>query len=148
MCGKFAGCNGDGSLQIDGHSCIEGTGGQSKCGRFDRKVGSAGTSRVPIRCWNLSVYDRTALRHCLQNEGNHERGSRINHSLKNKTEENRALPQRTSAMCTEFPLGGKAGRRHPCDRGMQTGLENQRQGAPRLVECWHLACASQFDIGQ
>ena len=20
-------------------------------------------------------------------------------------------------MCTEFPLGGKAGRRHPCDRG-------------------------------
>ena len=24
---------------------------------------------------------------------------------------------RTSAMCTEFPLGGKAGRRHPCDGG-------------------------------
>ena len=32
---KFAGCNGDDSLQIDGHSWIEGTGEQSKCGRFD-----------------------------------------------------------------------------------------------------------------
>ena len=29
------------------------------------------------------------------------------HSLKDEIEENRALPQRTSAMCTEFPLGGK-----------------------------------------
>ena len=28
------GCNGD-ELQIDGHSWIEGTGEQSKCGRFD-----------------------------------------------------------------------------------------------------------------
>ena len=37
---------------------------------FDRKVGSAGTSRVPIRCCNLSVCDRTTLRHCLQYEGN------------------------------------------------------------------------------
>ena len=24
-------------------------------------------------------------------------------------------------MCTEFPLGGKAGRRHPCDRGCRLG---------------------------
>ena len=24
--------------------------------------------RVPIRCWNLSVYDRTTLRYCLQYE--------------------------------------------------------------------------------
>ena len=71
--------------------------------------------RVPIRCWNLSVFDRTTLRHCC------ERGSRTNHSLKNKTEQNRALPPRTSAMCTEFPLGGKAGRRHPCDRGCRLG---------------------------
>ena len=39
------------------------------------------------------------------------------HSLKYKVEENRALPQRTPAMCVEFPLGGKAGRRHPCDGG-------------------------------
>ena len=46
------------------------------------------------RCWNLSIYDRTTLRHCLQNEGNHERGSRTDHSLKNKIEENRALPQK------------------------------------------------------
>ena len=29
---------------------------------------------------------------------NHERGSRTDHSLKNKTEENRAVPQRTSAV--------------------------------------------------
>ena len=78
-----------------------------------------------------------------------EGGSRTDHSLKDKIEEKRALPQRTSVMCTESPFGRKAGRRHPCDRGMQTGLETQRQGAPRLVECWQsLACASQFDIGQ
>ena len=44
-----------------------------------------------------------------------ERGSRTDHSLKDKIEENRALPQRTPAMCTELPLGGEAGRRHPCD---------------------------------
>ena len=75
-------------------SWIEGAGEQSKYSRFDRKVGSAGT-RVPIRCWN-------------------ERGSRTDHSLKDKIEGNCALPQRTSAMCTEFPLGEKAGRRHPC----------------------------------
>ena len=80
-------------------------------------VGSAGTSRVPIRCWDLSVYDRTTLRHCLQYEGNHERGSWTVHSLKDKVEANRAIPQRTSAMRTAFRLGGKAGRRHPCDRG-------------------------------
>ena len=121
VCEKSAGCNDDESLQIDGHSWIEGTGEQSNCGRIDRKVGSAGTLRVPIRCWNLSVYDRTTLRHCLQYEGHHERGSRTDHSLKDKIEENRALPQRTSAMCTEFPLGGKAGRRHPCDRGCRLG---------------------------
>ena len=47
-------------------------------------------------------------------------------------------------MCTEFPLGGKAGRRHSCDRGCRTGLQTQRQGAPRLVECWLSVRASQF----
>ena len=35
------------------------------------------------------------------------RGSRTDHILKDKIEENGALPPRTSAMCTEFPLGGK-----------------------------------------
>ena len=44
-------------------------------------------------------------------EGNHERGSWTDHSLKDKVEANRALPQRTPAMCVEFPLGGKAGQR-------------------------------------
>ena len=52
---------------------------------------------------------------------NHLRGSLTDHSLKDKVEANRALPQRTSAMCTEFPLGGKAGRRHPCDGGCRLG---------------------------
>ena len=49
------------------------------------------------------------------------RGSRTDHSLKDKIEKNRALPQRTSALCTEFSLDGKAGRRHPCDRGCRLG---------------------------
>ena len=31
------------------------------------------------------------------------------------------LPQKTPAMCTEFPLGEKAGRRHPRDRGCRLG---------------------------
>ena len=47
--------------------------------------------------------------HCFQYEGNHERGSRTDHSLKDKIEENRALPQRTHAICTEFLLGWEAG---------------------------------------
>ena len=42
-------------------------------------------------------------------------------SLKDKVEANRALPQRTPAMCVEFPLGAKAGRRHPCDGGCRLG---------------------------
>ena len=42
------------------------------------------TSRVPIRWWNLSVHDRTTLRHRLQHEGNHERSSRTDHSLKDQ----------------------------------------------------------------
>ena len=50
-------------------------------------------------------------------EINRERGSWTDHSLKDKVNANGALPQRTSAMCTEFPLGGKAGRRYPCDGG-------------------------------
>ena len=53
----------------------------------------------------------------FQYEGNHERGSGTDHSAKDKIEETRALSQRTSAMCIEFLLGGKGGRRHPCDRG-------------------------------
>ena len=63
--------------------------------------------------------------HCFQYEGNHERRSRTDQSFKDKIEENRALPQRTSAMCTEFPLGGKAGRRHPCDRGCRLGWHDR-----------------------
>ena len=51
---------------------------------------------------------------------NQERGSRTDHSLKDEIEENRALPQRTSAMCVEFPLGGKAGR-HPKTRCSTSG---------------------------
>ena len=91
------------SLQIDGHSWIEGPGKAS----HKRHVGPAGTSRVPVRSWNLSVHDRTTFRHCLQYEGNHERGSRTDHSLRDKTEENRALLQRTSAACAELPRVGK-----------------------------------------
>ena len=40
---------------------------------------------------------------------------------KTKIDEHRAVPQRTSAMCTEFPLGVIAGRRRPCDRGCRLG---------------------------
>ena len=99
---KFVGCNGNESLQIDGYSWIEGTGGQ----QCDGETGCKGTSRVPIWCWNLSVHDRATLRHCLQHEGNHERGSWTDHSFKDKVKANRALPQRTPAMCVEFPLAG------------------------------------------
>ena len=45
------------------------------------------------------------------------RESWSDHSLQDKVEADRSLPQRTPAMCVEFPLGGKAGRRHPCDGG-------------------------------
>ena len=49
------------------------------------------------------------------------RGSWTDHGLKDKVEAYRALLQRTPAMCVEFPMGGKAGRRHPCDGGCRLG---------------------------
>ena len=83
------------------------------------KTGLKGTSRVPIWCWNLPVYDRTTLRHCLQYEGNHERGSRTDHSLKEKVEENHALPQRTSAHVTvDADWAGDPKTRRPTSRGV------------------------------
>ena len=52
---------------------------------------------------------------------------------KTKIEENRALPQRTSAMCTEFPLAGKAGRRHPCDLGCRLGWRPKDKARPEVA---------------
>ena len=40
---------------------------------------------------------------------------------KTKVEADRALPQRTPAMCVELPLGCQVGRRHPCDGGCRLG---------------------------
>ena len=37
-------------------------------------------------------------------------------------------------MCTEFPLGGKTGRRHPCDRGCRLGW--RPKDSSTSVECW------------
>ncbi len=44
-------------------------------------------------------------------------------------------------------LGWESWTMSPMWPWMQTGLETQRRGAPRLVECWQLARASLFDIG-
>ena len=63
------------------------------------------SSHVETEKLDAPTHDRTTFRHCLQYEGNHEGGSRTDHSLKDKIEENRALPQRTRAMCTELPMG-------------------------------------------
>ena len=49
------------------------------------------------------------------------RGSKTDHSLKDKIEEKSSVTQQTSAMCAELLLGGKAGRRHPYDRGCRLG---------------------------
>ena len=81
----------------------------------------AGTSTVLVRCWDLSVCDRATLRHCLQYEGSHEKGSGTNHSLTDKVEADRVLPQRTPAMCDELPLGYQVGGRHRCDSGFGLG---------------------------
>ena len=48
-------------------------------------------------------------------------GDRPTTASKTKVEANRALLHRTPAMCVEFPLGAKAGRRHPCDGGCRLG---------------------------
>ena len=69
----------------------------------------------------LDAKEHREFRHCLHHEGNYQRGSWTDHSLKDKVEANRALPQRTLAMCVEFPFSGKAGRRHPCDGGCRLG---------------------------
>ena len=61
-----------------------GSKGQESSHVKTEKLGPKGTTRVPIWCWTLSVYDRTTLRHCLQYEGNHERGSRTDHSVKDR----------------------------------------------------------------
>ena len=83
-------------------------------------------------CKSMAVHDRATLRHCLQHEGKQERGSWTDHSLKDKVEANRALPQRTPAMCVELPLGGKAGRRHPCDCGCRLGWKPE----DKVVHVW------------
>ena len=58
VCEKFVGCNGNESLQIDGFSWIE---KQQKGNNTTEKPDAKDTSRVPIRCWNLSVHDRATL---------------------------------------------------------------------------------------
>ena len=58
------------------------------------KVGPEGISRVSIRCWDLSVHDRTTLRHCLKYERNDEGCSRTNHILKDEIEKIYTLPQK------------------------------------------------------
>ena len=85
-----------------------------------------------IWCWNLSVHDRATLRHCLQHEGSHERGSWNDDSLKDKVEADRKLPQRTPAMCVELPLGRQVGRRHPCDGGCRLG----RRPEDNVLNVW------------
>ena len=106
----------------------KGTGGQ----QCDGEAGRKGTSRAPFWCWNLSVHDRATLRHCLQYEGNHERGSWTDHSLKDKVEADRALLQRTPAKCVELPLGRQVGRRHPCDGGCRLG----RRPKDKVLNVW------------
>ena len=58
---------------------------------------------------------------CLQYEGNHEIGNWNNHILTDNVEADRALPQRTPAMCVELPLGYQVVGRHPCDSGCRLG---------------------------
>ena len=72
---KLAGYSGNETMQIDGHSRIEGPGKRS----HKRQVGPAGTSRVPVRCWNLPVHDGTKFRHCCQYQRSHEGCSITNH---------------------------------------------------------------------
>ena len=52
---------------------------------------------------HVETCDRTNLRHCFQCEENHDRSSRTDHSLKEEIEQNRTLPQKMSAVCTELP---------------------------------------------
>ena len=47
-------------------------------------------------------------------------------------------------MCVELPLGGKAGRRHPCDGGCRLGWKPKDKMAQLLEEYWQLARASQL----
>ena len=86
-------------MRIDGHFRIRGPGKTS----HKRQVGPAGTSRVPVRCWNLSVHERTTFWHCFQYEKIMKR------SLKDKNEEDHTLPPRPSEVCIELPLGYQAG---------------------------------------
>ena len=74
--------------------------------------------RVPIWCWNLSVYDRTTLRHCGTKEIMREAAGPTTAS---KTKLKRIARYLTPTVCTEFPFGWEAGGRHPCDRGCRLG---------------------------
>ena len=86
-----------------------------------RRTGRKATSRVLIRCWNPSVYDRTTLRHCLQYEGNHERGSRTDDSFRTKLKRIARYFKGRQRCVLNLTLGEKAGRRHQCDRGYRLG---------------------------
>ena len=56
---------------------------------------------------SVSVYNRTALRHCLQHKGNHERGSRTDHSFKKKMKRIARYLEGRQRCVLNFPWVGK-----------------------------------------
>ena len=125
-----------------------GSKGQESSHVKTEKVGPKGTTRVPIWCWTLSVHDRTTLRHCLQYEGNHEREA-AGPTTASKTKLKRiARYLKGRQRCVlNFPYVGKLDHVIHVISWIQTGLETQREGAPRPEECWQSVRASLFDIG-
>ena len=96
-------------------------------------------------CLNI---DRATLRHCNQNEGNHERGKWTNHSLTDKVEADRALHQKTPAMCVKLLLGYQVGGRLPCDSGCRLGWGSKHKVLHVWRGYWQLARASLYVIGR
>ena len=89
-----------------------------------KSIGSAGTSRVPIRCWNLSICEEQRFDIAFSTK-------EIMREAAGPTTASKTKLKRTARYLKGCP---------------RCGLEIQRQGAPRLVECWQAVRASQFDI--
>ena len=115
---SFVGCNGDESLQIDGYSWIKGTGGQ-QCDGVNWTERNIENSDLVAGICQYTTAQRFNIAFSTKEIVREAAGPTT--VSKTKVEADRALPQRTPAMCVEFPLGGKTERRHPCDGGCRLG---------------------------
>ena len=119
-------------------------------GNHKRQVGPAGTSRIPIRCWNLSVHDRTTfLTLLLVRKKSWEMQQDQKQPQRQNWRENHTRHlKEPSEVCIELPLDWEGRRRHPCESGCRLGWRPEDKvlyewrcvGNRSVLHCSTLVC--------